>query len=145
MLKRAIIAAAMLAVPVQASAESWLCIPDMATGFRYDKILRKWTQSTFQTDGERMIIKKASDPQVRYEVREFGKDDTLPLARCQKDFTEYGFLKCEGILSEFKFNKKNMRYIRTYLAGYVEIIPGNTFMKEGNDTPLIEIGRCSAI
>lgn len=146
MLKRTIIAAILaITMPAQASAQSWLCIADMSTGFSYNKTLNKWEHTRFNVDDERLIIKPSTGTSRAYEVFEFGNTSNIAAATCGSAPNEYGFLFCDGLFGEFKFNSKNLRYVRTYIAGYVEILPDNLFSKEGNDTPNIEIGKCSPI
>ncbi len=146
MQKRGIICATLaLSIPAQASAESWLCIPDLATGFKYDAGTKQWREATFKTEGDRYIIKAADDGKNAYVITEFGDPSTIPNAWCENDINDGGYLFCKGIFTEFKFNKNNLRFLQTYHGGYIEIQPSNKFMKEGDDTPLISIGRCSKI
>jgi hypothetical protein len=143
--KRAMICAALaFAIPAQASAESWLCIADLSSGLIYRQGLNKWQTAVFDTEGKRFIIKPAVDSSQKYEVNEFGSTSKFPMAFCENGPNEYGYLFCKGLFSEFKFNTINQRYIRTYVAGYVEVVGGND-VKEGGDTPFIEIGKCSKI
>lgn len=146
MLKRAIICALLaLSIPAQASAESWLCIADMSTGFSADKTTKIWRQANFRVSDKRVIIKPSDNPSWKYEVNEFGKQSDLPAAWCKDGPNDYGYLFCTSLFGEFKFNTINLRYLRTFLAGYVEITPSNTLIKEGENDPGIEIGRCSKI
>ena len=146
MLKRTILCAVLaLSIPAQASAKSWLCIADMGTGFKFEKTTKEWRQVTFKVEKSRFIISATPEKQWAYEVKEFGKSSPYPDATCKNGFSEYGYLNCTGLFGSFKFNNKNLRYLATYLAGYVEIIPGSKNMIEGDDTPSMEIGRCSPL
>jgi hypothetical protein len=146
MLKKAIIAAIVLAVPIQANAESWLCAGDLANGLAYNKANRTWEPTRFNAKDTKFIIRPSDHPTRKYEVNEFGKPEgPFPDYACKVEPNEAGYLFCSGLFGEFKFNTKNLRYIRVYLAGYIEIMPSNTLMAEGEDTPMIEIGRCSKI
>lgn len=145
MLKPSVVCALLaFAAPVQASAESWLCITDMATGFSADKTTKIWTQANFKPVG-RYIIKPSTNPRWKYIVSKFGESEALPEATCNSGPNEYGYLNCEPGFGDFKFNSNNLRFIRTYIAGYVEIGSHNKYMTEGNDDPGIEIGRCSKL
>ena len=132
-------------LPTQASAATWLCIPDMASGLSYNTTLRKWGHAKFNVAGERFLVKESSVTDWEYEVREFGKESVIPDAWCPKGPNEYGYMFCDGMYGQFKLNTKNLRYLRTYLAGYVEITPDSDMIKEGENTPFIEIGKCSKI
>lgn len=146
MRKQALIAAALAtAVPAQASAESWLCIADMATGFKYNSVLKRWDEASFNVAESRYIIRPSRNPAWKYEVTAFGKPTGAPEAWCKAEPSSYGYLLCNSYFGEFKFNTGNLRYIKTYLAGYVEILPTNSLVVEGGDTPNMEIGKCSLL
>ena len=146
MLKRVIIAATLaVSVPAQASAESWLCIPDMSAGFSFNKASQSWQHTKFNIQDERLIIRVSNTASRKYEVNVFGKETSMPDYICKEGPNESGFLFCQGIFGEFKFNTENLRYIRVYMAGYIEMRQSSLFMKEGDDTPHIEIGKCSKI
>jgi hypothetical protein len=66
------------------------------------------------------------------------------MAFCKGEPNSYGYLSCDALYGEFKFNTNNLRYIKTYIAGYGEVTAGGTVV-EGDDTPYVEIGRCSKI
>lgn len=81
---------------------------------------------------------------MAYQVTQVGENE--PTFWCKYDFNSYGLLHWQGILGigDFKFNKKNLRFMRAYIVGYINVIPGGT-AKESGDTPMIEIGKCSPI
>ncbi|GLJ00477.1 hypothetical protein Sbs19_42950 [Sphingobium sp. BS19] len=117
----------------------------MATGFKYDIASKRWQNARFNASEQRLIIKPSTNPAWQYVVVEFGKPEGFPEATCKQLPNKYGFLFCDGIFGDFKFNTLNLRYIRSYLAGYVEITPNNRLSEEGGDTPNIEIGKCSQL
>jgi len=62
---------------------------------------------------------------------------------CKEGFDDSGFLRCETEhWGQFKFNKKNGRFLRVFPFGYYYVIPGFV-TDEMSDTPFIEIGVCS--
>lgn len=145
MRKRAIICAALaLAIPTQASAESWLCIPDMATGFTFDAEAKRWRQTNFNVEGVKYLISKPEFAPYAYTVTEFGKKQSIFDPTCKNGPNEVGVMACTGLVTDFKFSEKNLRYIRTTTLGYAE--PYTTGVhEEGGNTPNMEIGRCSKI
>ncbi len=137
---------AIAAVPTPAFAESWLCLTDKSTGFRYNAATKQWQSIDFRTGDDRYIIKPGTSKANVYEVRKFGDDTSiLPEAWCNQDFQAGTFLHCKGVFGEFKFNRKTGRFLKSYLAGYWTYAPGVNKTDEGGDTPSIDIGICSAI
>lgn len=144
-----LLATFLILIPTVAKADTWLCIADRSTGFYYNESSKKWLQTNFKTENNRYIIKRSQRDNLTWEVNEFGAAESFfPHAVCNSDFTEGGFLHCTGILSEFKFNKNNGRYVYTFTGSYITYNPQSSlemFRKDGGDTPLIEIGTCSRI
>jgi len=78
-------------------------------------------------------------------VKKIGQ--TLPTYTCLEDFSKQGQIYCRGF-GEFKFNRENGRFLRTYTLGYYNDTPGKPdsfFGAEGENTPAVEIGKCSPI
>ncbi len=128
----------------QQSDQSFVCLPDLATGFRFDSASREWHTATFETH-ERYVISRSSRPGRQWEVKEVG--NSTPIAWCKADFTEGGTLACDGFQT-FKMNRTTMRYLSAYLLGYFyqgAAAPDTSLAREGGDTPYIEIGRCSSL
>jgi hypothetical protein len=49
----------------------------------------------------------------------------VPFAWSEYDFTSTGALRCEGSFGEFAMNRKNLRFVKTYIYGYwTDAIPG---------------------
>jgi len=120
--------------------ERYICFPDHRTGFKYDASSKNWEQANFKSD-HKYIISKSDDKRFTFEVKETGKN--FPTFSCKEGFNEHGYLMCQGI-GEFKFNKKNGRYILTFSVGYYNVLPDTDFSTdEKSDTPYIEIGKCS--
>jgi hypothetical protein len=57
------------------------------------------------------------------------------------------YLFCHGLGSEFRLNKNNMRFLNAYLIGYWSDgqTKGLLLGAEGDNTPSIEIGRCTPL
>jgi len=124
-----------------AVAEQYLCVAEHSTGFSYDKATKEWKNTNFKTSTN-YLVSKADGTKYAWQVTEIGK--TRPSFRCESDFDEYGYLSCSGIGGDLNFNKKNGRFLHSYLIGYYIVLPEvNKLTDEGSDTPFIEIGKCS--
>lgn len=120
-----------------AGAEDYLCIPEHTTGFRYDRPTGAWITAEFRIAGTKYLLKRVSG---KLRWTNFGKP--VDLAPSCSEYNEVGFSNCSG-LSEVTFNKQTLRFLLTHRLGYVrsEIDPKT----EGDVTPFIEIGTCSAL
>lgn len=119
------------------SQSGYLCIPDLATGFAYQKNIDKWVTTKFNVSGEKYLLTKNN--KGIWEWRNFGEKS--PGIYCEEDFNEYGYISCSGF-SQISFNNKNLRFLKIYKIGYVNKgIAG----KEGEDTPSMEIGTCTPL
>jgi len=125
--------------------DSYLCVSDMSTGFRYNKALDKWEIANFITDEEKYIVSRSIDKNIAWEVKRIGESSEL--AFCKKDFDEYGFLYCESNII-FKMNKLNLRFLKINPIGYYNSSSKNNqdivLYKDGSSMPYIEIGECSS-
>jgi len=121
---------------------SYLCIADSAVGFIFNKSTKAWNRTFIQTDRKYIISKSESIYDV-WEVNVIGDD--FPFSGCKEDFNDDGNLFCEG-LSDFRFNKYNLRFLKIYPIGYWNEFRGvMKNYKEGNNTPYMEIGKCSPL
>lgn len=127
------------------AGDQWLCIPDRAIGFVYNEVKQKWTEASFKVEEKRWIISESESAGYAYEVNRFGKDNLdLTSLYCKEDFSEYGYLSCDGA-GELRFNRDNLRYIKTYTLGYFNVLPDvNKIADADSDTPSMEIGKCSS-
>lgn len=131
-----------LLVPVMASATtSYLCVADKATGFIFNRASGNWDTTTFNPRGKYLLSARTEkeSPSSKWLVREVG--DTFPSYFCLGDFSEAGQIYCRGF-GEFRFSREAGRFLVTYTQGYVV---GKVNGKEAEDTPSMEIGKCSPI
>jgi hypothetical protein len=135
-----------------AHAEQYFCVADSSVGFSYNPSNIKWEQASFNVSDKKYIISKRTpdspEPvfQVAGEFQVMRVGENNPIAQCKQGFNENGFLQCDGIFGEIRFNKDNGRYILSYLGGYFNVVPGkNKITDSTSDTPLIEIGKCSPL
>lgn len=138
-----LVASFSLLMPEAAQAESWLCIADMSTGFSFDRGTRQWSVAKFNVTDSRYLISSQDNKDYPYRVTKFGSND--PVGICKGGLTAETFLSCNFLGNRFSFNSKTMRYMLSYDVGYVNPTPGVNDMKEGDDTPFMEIGRCSRL
>lgn len=128
---------------------SYLCVADKAAGLGFDKGRGTWESKTFKADSK-YLVSQASQAELaistdKWLVKEIGQ--SFPSYSCAEGFSKQGQIYCRGF-GEFKFNRENSRYLRTYTFGYYNDTPGKTdplFGAEGDNTPVVEIGKCSPI
>ena len=129
-------------------AEDYLCIADMATGFRYNQNDKSWEGSGFRVKDSRYLISPLEN-NAAYNVKRFGA--SIVMSRCKDDFNEVGNLFCKGTL-DISFNKNNGRFVLTHTFGYFNVLPDSNDDSElirksdqESATPFIEIGMCSPV
>jgi hypothetical protein len=125
----------------EATPDSYLCIPDMATGFKYKN--DKWQATHFGVGDDKYILRRPKEtdsfPDAAWVWGEFG--DKRFYTRCMEDVSAYGFVFCTGIGQELRINVNTLRYQLYYYVGYVAA----TINDSPGNTPFIEIGKCSAL
>jgi hypothetical protein len=135
-----------LAWPVHASetaspTEQYLCVVDKASGFAYDQDRKQWKAAAFNPD-KKYLISESIPPSKGFHVTELGQKK--PLVVCDLAFVMESYLQCEGLLHDFLFNKSSGRFLHIYSYGYYNVPPDLIDTPdESNDTPLLEIGKCS--
>ena len=128
------------------ASDQYLCAVDKSTGFRFDEESKEWRHTEFKADSKYVISKPASEsPWVgtqAFLVRQIG--GSFPVAFCEKDFTEPGFLSCNLMGRIFEFNRISGRFTTANTFGYHNVVPGvNDLTDENAGTPFISIGKCS--
>jgi hypothetical protein len=131
-----------------AFAEDYLCIADMATGFRYNEGSKNWEESSFRLKNSKYLI-SGLEKGAAYNVKHLGGSDVM--SRCKDDFNDIGSLFCKGTF-DIKFNKINGRFVLTYTFGYFNVLPGIQSdsvsirkSDQGSETPFLEIGKCTLV
>ena len=124
-------------LPASASAQEYLCVPDLATGFVFKD--NAWRSTNFEVERQ-YLIAASTRPKFTFEVTVLGHD--LPDGFCEHDFNKGGYLRCAGIFGELHFNRKNGRYLISYVYGYYNVLPElGLLTDQTSSTPLIEIGQ----
>jgi hypothetical protein len=127
------------------AAGSYLCLPKGTVGFQYDDSVKIWKRTDFNSSAK-YIVSRSQIKNYAWEVKYYGQKE--PMSLCRENFNDLGYLFCENA-GEFRMNRKNMRYIRTYILGYyncnVEDETGKIINEDGSCTPFIEIGSCTKL
>lgn len=133
-----------LLTAIASAGDSYLCVGDMATGFKYNKTQNQWLTAKFKT--HKYVVIKSKRENTVWEVREMGKQYTL--AACENEFDRYGYLNC-NYGYDFRMNKRNLRFNMIYPFGHyndnIKDNKGNLSDTEGESAPFIEIGKCSPL
>jgi hypothetical protein len=124
------------------AADQYLCVPDKAVGFAYNKTTKQWESMHLKTS--QFVIAPSKDGKAAYTVTDIG-DKYLP-GYCDKDFTDVGMLFCDTFGGDLKFNRVSGRFLRVFYLAYYNVgIPGPaTETDEDSGTPMIEIGKCAS-
>jgi hypothetical protein len=117
---------------------TYICVADKSAGFLYDQRQKTWNTATFNVSDSKYTLSQNSGS---WKWKKIGEQSNSPI-ECEKQFTEYGYLNCNSGFTDIQFNKKNLRYIKIYRVGYVNV---GIIGKDGEDTPNIEIGKCSPV
>lgn len=127
--------------PLSVNAESYLCVADNSTGFKYDENSKTWISVPFKTDSKYLVNK--SKKLGSWVIKETGGGTFI---QCEKGFNDWGFLRCSGMSfnGDFTMNNETLRFQYVYPFGYV-VRAYNEDNKEGSITPFMEIGKCSPL
>lgn len=114
---------------------AYVCVADMAVGFRFDKSSNSWRHANFNTKGQKFLLAKNSSGS--WEWTRFG--EKFSLVSCEKDFNP-DYMHCGG-MEQVVMNRTNLRFQIYYSFGYLGWKSGG----EGGDTPSITIGTCASL
>jgi hypothetical protein len=132
--------------------EAYACKVEFTGGLAYDAESKSWQSTTFKPKGKFIFrlklvkteTEKIGSHAVTYEatVTEAGRNREVSCAGGKDKTTsadQDGTLDCATALYQYRFNLKNNRFLRAYLAGYVN------GMNENSDTPGVSGGTCIKI
>jgi hypothetical protein len=114
--------------------DAYVCIPDKATGFSFNRQARSWEYARFSVKDEKYLLSREGDS---WRWKRMGAQH---VQQCHP-FTELGYTQCIGF-SNVTFNRTNLRYMLVYQVGYVQ---AGISDEEGKNEPYMEIGRCSKL
>ena len=142
---------------VPQTSDSYLCIPDLSTGFKYKD--GEWQTVRFNVAEEKYVLRKRKRKRKekhpiysdsKWLIFRFG--ETTPAGGCDKGFDSSGLIACSYYLyGDFRMNRGTGRYQAIYWPGYVDSQSADAAnldpeaQRDGEDTPSMTIGRCSAI
>ena len=116
-------------------AEEYICKPDASGGLGYDKITKSWNASSFET-GRHYIVKINDKDNPAYAASVSYVDETLPSYLCKEE-SSVNALVCNSFLGQLNFSMETLRYIESYMFGYVQ----------GKDNkynaPKVTVGTCA--
>ena len=126
----------------QVHAEQYLCIAEQSAGFAYDPQAKSWKATIFKTNAKYVLSRQKDEVNV-FVVTTVGEKD--PLCWSKKDADKGGFVLCDCLFGEFKFNNKDLRFLHTQTWGYFGLLPDFNKMTDLNSaTPYMEIGKCAS-
>ncbi len=138
-------------ISVCLAQESYFCAVEHSGGVKYNKQEKVWEAVVFNDDRKVLVTKAIPGHYDLFDgsawvVKRLG--DQVATGFCRLDFNEHDILHCVMPAGEFKFNRKNMRFLLSYTVGYWNDTISETGKgkgTEGDDSPYISVGRCSAI
>ena len=133
---------ATLCWPAMVLAQQYVCVPDAMTGFSYNPATKQWTTTRFNTDFK-YVLSPAKNGRDAFVLTKVGEREAE--GYCRNAFNEAGFLFCSSITSgEFKFNRRNGRYLMVFQEGYYLVGKGMwAATDEDSGTPAMQIGKCT--
>ena len=125
-------------VSVAGEATSWVCVSEMATGFMFKA--GRWQETSFTRSHKYIVSRSKPNSPHPWEVKEVGTKTAVVWYHTASE--SVAWLTCSG-LQEFRLNTKTLKFVSAYLQGYWTPLEGDGPDAPRNDTPFIEIGRCS--
>ena len=133
-----------LSVAAGAQADSYFCVADASTGFAFDKTTKTWESANFDVSDHEYILARSKIEGFAWTVTKVG--DKHPTAFCKDDMRgDYAYMRCAFFGTTFRFSSKTRRFMRVRADGYVRSDVWGLGGKEGDNTPLMEIGKCSPL
>ena len=101
------------------AVDGFVCTVEQSAGLTFDKNTKVWSGSALRSTGKFLITKPDAD-QARAGLVWIVKDiqANRAMSARESDFNAAGYLNCKGF-GEFTFNRKNLRFLRSYTFGYV--------------------------
>jgi hypothetical protein len=146
------IAGPVLAAPVPKDyAGSFHCTEELSAGLTYDKDTKAWISTTFKPapgfDLKLTYIGKSRDfPNASTFHADITGDDGKP-GHCNNSYSvelkpdlaatdDVGVFECTDVLTHYRFNMSDLRFVRTYELGYL-------IADDADDTPSVSGGTCT--
>lgn len=152
--------------------KSYLCVPDRSVGYAFNDSTKTWDHANFRVGDDKYIVRPITPDDTgyfgmplkdAYGVWKLGED--ISFVQCKEGVSEHNWLRCGGEFNtKFVLNSRTNRFMLTYEGSYMiatfETVRnkdgsyktdenGDTIVRdkedEGGDTPVMEIGKCSAL
>jgi len=155
--------------PAAADPNQYLCIVDEAAGLHYDRSFKEWRPETFKPSSKYIFRHLTPDdrdeqkskwsailnsrPKAKWGLFDFGEKEAVPQATCEDG--EYS-LECTGMVAEFKFDDKSLRFEIVRSGSYVGQAVNERLRRNRPDWKFVgdpdkpddlvfEIGKCNAL
>ena len=133
-------------VGMAAGPNAYLCVTELATGLTFDKQAKRWNIAA-SPPGKYVVSRRQPDEHrwdgaLPYEWKVIPVGSRSPEAFCNEDLANENALICRGD-SEFRLNKKALRFERALLGGYWAqgfAYPGG---QEGDFASSLSMGKCN--
>ncbi len=139
---------------------AFFCLEEFGGGITFDKQTRRWRSATFRP-ADKFVLKVAfiekrtekdpvgNDEEVLLYYISITKQGTQQQSFCFSTSRERkglgvridaeGFFSCSHSLEDYSFNLKHLRFLKTYIVGYINGIDSSS------DTPAVMGGTCTKI
>ncbi len=114
------------------SQQAYICVQNLSTGFSYNSNSKTWERTAFKVDEEKKLLKKIPSG---WKWSNFGSNYGHECG----EINNSGFLNCNTLFGELRFNRNTLRFVETYTVGYTDGVNSNS------NTPNISIGTCSPL
>jgi len=98
----------------------YLCIPEKAVGFFFNKTSKQWENTNFNAKNKYILIKSSDNKD--WQLKTIEKSGKYPVMSCEGGFDEAGVIDCEDFGEKFTMNNKNFKYIKVHPHGYATTI-----------------------
>lgn len=133
----------------------YVCKSEIASGFIYSSVVKKWNGVHFEANAK-YVIRGARDDDFETELGKKYKGaklvvysvkggQSLPPKLFCTGYDVHGFTHCEGLSETLRFNNQSMRFLSVFSSGYV--LSGEALQRglDGAETPMLVIGKCKTL
>jgi len=120
--------------------KNYLCIAETSGNIAFNDDTGKWEGSNSEA-GNKFLLKINDKEYLSFAATVTNFGQKKPMFICLKG-DEHTYAKsqiCKGFYGRFVYSLETLRFLRSYLAGYIDGKDNN------NNTPYIQIGTCSPL
>lgn len=143
------------AVPAFAYNTEYACKSEVASGFIYSGVAKKWNGVHFNANAS-YVIRGAKPEDFDTELGRHYKGAVLVVASVKggqvlparlfcSGYDDHGFTHCEGRSETLRFNKDTRRFLSIFASGYVLTKKELNNGQDGVVTPMMVIGKCKVL